>query len=132
MKFRELATADVAGVPAWVLVVGFLALGLGVLWYQERSARGVRRRAESSSKKAAGGVAVLSSGVLYGLLGTARGLSGTLDVVGDFILEIPDVLAYVGTSSVGYFALKGDIPLSAVGFGVLAVVLGLLGVALDD
>ncbi|WP_232702210.1 hypothetical protein [Halobacterium wangiae] len=132
MKFGKLAAVDVAGVPVWVLVVGILAVALVVWWYQERSARGVQRRAERSGEKAVAGVSVAVGGVVYTFLGTARGASDLLSMGGDVLLEVIGGVAYLATTGLGYKIIVGDVSLTATQFLIAAAVFGLLGVALDD
>jgi len=123
------ATRSVGGVPAWIVLVAVLLGATGVWYYQERSARGVRRRAEGGGRKAAAGASVAVAGVGYALLGAGQELAAA--GVG-LLLSAPDVAAYGATTLLGYLSLNGDLALSASWFAAVAGLLLVVAVGVQN
>jgi hypothetical protein len=123
------ATRSVGGVPAWIVVVAVLLGATGVWYYQERSARGVRRRAEGGGRKAAAGATVAAGGVGWALLGVGQELSAA---AAGLFLNAPDTFAYLGTALLGYLSLNGDVALSASWFAAIAGLLFVVAMGVEN
>lgn len=125
----ETLTRNVVGVPLWVAVVLFLLVATGWWYYQERSARGVKRRAEGSGRKAVAGATVAAGGVGWALLGVGQELSAA---AAGLVLNAPDTFAYLTTAVVGYLSLNGDLALSASWFAAIAGLLFVVAMGVEN
>ncbi len=125
----DTVTGEVVGVPLWVVGAVVLLGAVGVWYYQERSARGVKRRAEGGGRKAAAGASVAVAGVGYALLGAGQELAAA---GAGLLLSAPDVGAYAATTVLGYLSLNGDLTLSASWFAVVAGLLFIVAVGVQN
>lgn len=113
------------------LLLGAVAVGLlavGWWWFRERSARGVQRRAQRTSRKAAGAVGVVGIGFAGIVAGVSEGLASGLGGVGDILAQFPGFLAQLVLGGLGYLSVTGTVEMTPGTY--LAIALATIGIAI--
>lgn len=115
-----------------VAVVLTILFGIAFVAFQERSAKGTKRRAKSGGKKFAFGLSLGAAGLAGILEGLATGAATGVGSVGAIVLSHPSFVVDLGLIGLGSFVVTDRLALSLpvflfVSFGIIAV-----GLALDE
>jgi len=108
-----------------------IVLAIGFIAFQERNARGTKRRAKKGGKKFAFGVSLGAAGLFGVIEGFASGAAAGVGEIGAIVLGHPSFVVDLGLIGLGSLVVTGDLAISLpiflfVAFGIIA-----LGLALD-
>lgn len=113
-------------------VVLTVILAIGFVAFQERSARGTKRRAKKGGKKFAFGLSLGAAGLAGVLEGFATGAAAGVGSVGAIVLSHPSFVVDLGLIGLGSLVVTNRLALSLPIFLFVSGGIIALGLALDE